>query len=162
MLNFNSLKNLGDYTDTTPKMDIAGYFNGHIKAWGIIQNWRGQVISRFDVNMEGSWKGNQGTLKETFRYYDGSTQNRTWHITRRDDGSYEGRADDIAGAASGAQAGSAARWAYRMDVPVEGKTYRITFDDWMWQLNDGVVVNRSYLKKFGITVAELTLFMQKQ
>jgi hypothetical protein len=32
----------------------------------------------------------------------------------------------------------------------------------MWAMNDGVVVNRSYLKKFGFTVAELTLFMQKQ
>ncbi|HAQ50270.1 MAG TPA: DUF3833 domain-containing protein, partial [Gammaproteobacteria bacterium] len=27
---------------------------------------------------------------------------------------------------------------------------------------DGVLINRSYLKKFGITVGELTLFMQKQ
>ncbi|MBL6621549.1 MAG: DUF3833 family protein, partial [Rickettsiales bacterium] len=39
--------------------------------------------------------------------------------------------------------------------------FRIKFDDWMWQLNDGVVINRSYLKKFGFTIAELTLFMQK-
>jgi hypothetical protein len=49
-----------------------------------------------------------------------------------------------------------------MDLDVDGSTYRIRFDDWMWAMNDGVVVNRSYLKKFGFTVAELTLFMQKQ
>lgn len=29
-------------------------------------------------------------------------------------------------------------------------------------MRDGVVMNRSYLKKFGITVAEVTIFMQKQ
>ena len=29
-------------------------------------------------------------------------------------------------------------------------------------MNDGVLINRSYLKKFGLTVAELTIFMQKQ
>ena len=54
------------------------------------------------------------------------------------------------------------RWAYQMDLDVGDNTYRITFDDWMFLMNDGVLINRSYLKKFGITVAELTLFMQKQ
>ncbi|MFT5760687.1 MAG: hypothetical protein ACI9LM_005474, partial [Alteromonadaceae bacterium] len=58
--------------------------------------------------------------------------------------------------------GSAMQWAYQMDLPVGDSTYRITFDDWMFLMNDGVLVNRSYLKKFGITMAELTLFMQKQ
>jgi hypothetical protein len=29
-------------------------------------------------------------------------------------------------------------------------------------MNDGVLINRSYLKKFGITVTKLTIFMQKQ
>ena len=54
------------------------------------------------------------------------------------------------------------RWAYQMDLPVGDNTFRITFDDWMFLMNDGVLVNRSYLKKFGFKVAELTLFMQKQ
>ena len=58
--------------------------------------------------------------------------------------------------------GSAARWGYIMDLPVDNTTYRIHFDDWMWIMNDGVLINRSYLKKFGLTVAELTIFMQKQ
>ena len=49
-----------------------------------------------------------------------------------------------------------------MNLPVGDKTYKITFDDWMFQMNDGVLINRSYLKKFGFTVGELTLFMQKQ
>ena len=48
-----------------------------------------------------------------------------------------------------------------MDIEVSGKTYKIHFDDWMWLMNDGILINRSYLKKFGFTVAELTLFMQK-
>ena len=48
-----------------------------------------------------------------------------------------------------------------MDVPVSDTTYRLKFDDWMWALPGDVVINRSYLKKFGFKVAELTLFMQK-
>ena len=49
-----------------------------------------------------------------------------------------------------------------MDVPVGDTSYRLNFDDWMWAMNDGVIINRSYMKKFGFRVAELTIFMQKQ
>lgn len=154
-------QNLNFYQDTSPKADIQTYFNGPIKAWGIIQDWRGRVISRFDVDMVGEWNGNTGTLKEDFRYYNGETQKRVWTIIKQDDGSYIGQADDIIDRAMGRAEGSALFWNYSMDIPVDGRTYRLKFDDWMWQMNDGVLINRSYLKKFGFTVAELTLFMKK-
>ena len=153
---------LEHYKDTEPKADIKEYFNGEIKAWGLIQDWRGRVVSRFDVTMNGSWDGDVGTLDEDFNYYDGKTQKRIWKITKKEDGNYTGTASDIIGEATGSEKGSALRWNYKMDIPVDGSTYRINFDDWMWMMNDGVLINRSYLKKFGITVAELTLFMQKQ
>jgi hypothetical protein len=162
MLNGCMGNDLAQYKGTEPKLEIKEYFNGPVKAWGVVQDWRGRVISRFDVTMVGEWDGNTGTLKEDFHYYDGSTQQRTWYITRFEDGLYEGRASDILDTAQGKSEGSAVNWAYTMDVPVGDDTYRLRFDDWMWLMHDGVLVNRSYLKKFGITVAELTIFMQKQ
>ena len=153
---------LNTYKDTKPAFDIKTYFNGPIKAWGVVQDWRGQVVRRFDVTMVGQWTGDTGTLKEHFTYYDGKTQDRTWTIKKMPDGSYEGTAADILDKAIGHAEGSAMNWHYVMDLPVDDTTYRIRFDDWMWAMNDGVVINRSYLKKFGITVSELTLFMKKQ
>lgn len=153
---------LKHYETMQPRFDMRSYFDGDIKAWGIVQDWRGRVVSRFDVTMRGSWQGDTGTLEEDFTYYDGSTQRRVWTITPTGENSYEGIASDIIGKASGKSAGNAVNWAYDMNVPVGDTTYRLRFDDWMWQMNDGVLINRSYLKKFGITVAELTLFMQKQ
>lgn len=150
------------YQGTSPAFDLKTYFNGPIKAWGVVQDRSGKVIQRFDVDMNGSWEGDTGTLKEHFRYYDGKIQERTWTIKKVAEGQYEGTAGDIIGTAGGTVAGSAMRWAYQMDLPVGETTYRITFDDWMFNMNDGVLINRSYLKKFGFTVAELTLFMQKQ
>lgn len=150
------------YQGMKPEMDIQTYFSGPIKAWGIVQDWRGRVVSRFDVTMVGSWQGDNGTLEEEFTYYDGSTQQRVWKITKLEDGRYEGTAGDIIGTAKGQGSGNAVNWHYQMDVPVGDSTYRLKFDDWMWLMNDGVLINRSYLKKFGITVAELTIFMQKQ
>jgi len=161
MLTNSKNPKLSKYNNTTPKADIQSYFNGPIKAWGIIQDWRGQVVSRFDVDMVGSWEGGVGTLKENFRYYNGDTQKRVWTITKNADGNYTGKADDIIGDATGFSNGSALQWNYKMDITVDDRTYRINFDDWMWQMNDGVLINRSYLKKYGFTVAELTLFMKK-
>jgi hypothetical protein len=150
------------YEQTTPKADIREYFSGPIKAWGIVQDWRGRVVNRFDIQMVGTWEGDTGTLTEHFTYYDGKKQQRIWTIKKLADGSYEGTAADIIDKATGQTSGSAARWSYVMDLPVDDTTYRIRFDDWMWVMNDGVLINRSYLKKFGITVSELTIFMQKQ
>lgn len=150
------------YQGQGPALDLQQYFNGPIKAWGLVQDRSGKVVQRFDVEMVGSWDGDTGTLKEHFTYYDGRTQQRTWTIKRTAANQYQGTAGDIIGTASGSVAGNAMRWAYQMDLEVKGRTYRITFDDWMFNMNDGVLINRSYLKKFGVTMAELTLFMQKQ
>lgn len=150
------------YKDQAPALDLKSYFNGPIKAWGIVQDRSGNVIQRFDVEMNGSWAGDTGTLQEKFNYYDGRKQERIWTIKKIAEKQYEGTAGDIIGKADGEIAGNSMRWAYQMDLEVKGSTYRITFDDWMFNMNDGVLINRSYLKKFGITMAELTLFMQKQ
>lgn len=162
MLSSCSGPSLDYYEGTAPKADIKEYFNGPIKAWGIVQDWRGRVTTRFDIEMVGKWEGDSGTLTEHFTYYDGKKQERIWTIKKLADGTYEGTASDIIDKATGQTNGSAARWSYVMDVPVDDTTYRIRFDDWMWVMNDGVLINRSYLKKFGITVSELTIFMQKQ
>lgn len=153
---------LKPYAGTEPVMDIKDYFNGPIKAWGIVQSRNGEVKRRFEVDMVGSWTGDEGTLKEHFRYDDGETQERTWHIRKTAANRYEGRAGDIVGIATGEQNGSAIRWTYVMALKVDGSTYNITFDDWMFRMNNEVLINRSYLKKFGIRVAELSIFMQKK
>ena len=162
LLSACSAPNLNHYKGSKPDLDLQEYFTGPIKAWGLVQDRKGHVTRRFDVTMNGSWEGDTGTLEEHFDYYDGKSDKRIWKIKKLANGQYEGSAGDIIGKAQGNVEGSAMRWAYVMDLPVGDKTYKITFDDWMFLMNDGVLINRSYLKKFGITVAELTLFMQKQ
>jgi len=153
---------LDHYKEMQPSLALESYFNGPIKAWGIVQDRSGKVTRRFSVDMVGRWEGDTGTLSENFDYYDGKTQKRVWTITKIAEGQYEGSAGDIIGKATGETQGNAVRWAYVMNLDVGDNTYKITFDDWMFLMKDGVLINRSYLKKFGIKMAELTLFMQKQ
>jgi hypothetical protein len=49
-----------------------------------------------------------------------------------------------------------------MDLPVGESSYRVKFEDWMWAFDENTLMNRSYIRKFGITFAEVTLFMQRQ
>ncbi len=150
-----------DYNDQQPQMDIQEYFTGPIKAWGIVQDRTGKVRRRFDIDLHGSWDGDEGVLKEQFHYYDGEEQKREWRIRKLSNNKFEGFADDVPDKATGESSGNAVRWAYALDVPVGDSVYTLQIDDWMFLMNDGVLINRSYMKKFGIKVGELTIFMKK-
>lgn len=151
-----------DYKGTTPTMRFDEYFNGPVKAWGIVQDRKGKVIKKFDIDLVGTWNGDNGTLDEKFHYYDGKEDTRSWKIRKTGPDTFVGTASDIKGEATGESRGNAIRWNYVMKLPVNDTTYDIKFDDWMFLMNDGVLVNRSYMYKFGIRVGELTIFMQKK
>ncbi|MGL5335861.1 MAG: DUF3833 family protein, partial [Enterovibrio sp.] len=78
------------------------------------------------------------------------------------DGRFTGSASDIAGPAIGESHGNALSWSYHMGLPVDGSSYNVKFEDWMWAFDANTLMNRSYIRKFGITFAQVTIFMQRQ
>lgn len=157
-----SKQNLSDYQGTATNFDVKAFFNGPLQAKGIVLDSSGTVTRRFSVKMIGSWQQNQGTLEEWFVFDDGEKSERTWLINKRQDGRYIGRAGDIVGEAQGESAGFALHWDYQLDLLVDDSTYRVTFDDWLYQIDDQVVINRSYIKKWGFTVGEVILVISKE
>ena len=158
----SSCHSLKYYSETSPRLDIKEYFQGDLKAWGMVQDWKGKVITRFDIDMYGSWDGDTGTLDETFNYYDGKKWKRKWVIKKLEDGKYEGEALDVKGKALGYTKGSVGKWNYVLDLPVDNKTYRLSSDVLMVLMRDNVLLYRSYMKKFGFKVAKMTIVMKKQ
>ena len=151
------------YLEREPHLKLENFFNGDLRAWGIIQDRQGTVLTRFTADIDASWDGDNGLLNELFTYQDsGKQQKRVWKINKLNDSEYRGKANDVIGVASGKQFGNAVYWTYEMNVPFKGSEYRVKFEDWLWSMDDEVVFNRSYIKKFGIKVAEVTIFMQKQ
>ena len=120
------------------------------------------MVKRFKVVIDASWKGDTGTLDERFTYADGSTQRRVWTITHLGDGRYSGRADDVVGEARGEAAGNALRWRYVLALPVDGKVYHVDFDDWMFLMDDKVMLNRSAMSKWGFHLGDVTLSFHKR
>ena len=154
-------QNLDSYAQEQPVLDLRTYFNGPLVAHGIFQDRGGQVVRRFVVQMEGRWDGDQGVLDERFTYSDGRTERRVWRLTHHADGRYTGRADDVVGEASGQVRGNAFRWNYTLRLPVDGKVYEVQFDDWMYQMDDRVMLNRATMSKFGFRLGEVTLSFTK-
>ena len=154
-------QNIEQYAAERPQLDLAQYFNGRITAHGIFQDRSGQVVRRFTVDMEGRWEGQQGVLDEHFTYSDGKKERRIWRLTKHADGRYTGTADDVVGTASGRAVGNAFQWAYTLNLPIDGKVYEVQFDDWMYLVDERVMLNRATMSKFGIRLGEVTLSFQK-
>ncbi|GAA4417608.1 DUF3833 domain-containing protein [Advenella sp. WQ 585] len=152
---------LADYQNETPSLDLATYFNGPLEAHGIFQDRSGKVVKRFIVKMEGRWTGNKGVLDEHFTYSDGTKERRVWHLEKLADGRYTGTAGDVEGQAQGQISGNAFNWQYTLKLPVDGKTYSVQFDDWMYLMDDRVMLNRATMSKFGIKLGEVTLSFYK-
>ena len=145
------------YRAEKPVLDLREYFNGRVDAWGVFQNRSGEVVKRFTVAIDARWQGDVGILDEQFNWSDGTTSRRVWTITRLADGSYSGRADDVIGEAAGEAAGNALRWRYVLALPVDGKVYHVNFDDWMFLVDDRVMLNRAVMSKWGFRLGEVTL-----
>jgi hypothetical protein len=152
---------LDDYDKTTPEFDLPEYFNGEVTAWGIVQDYSKKLTRRFCVDIVGTWQGNQGQLHETFYYNNGEQQVRIWELQIAEDGSVTGGAADVIGQANGGSQGTAFNWHYTLRVPVDGTEYDFFVDDWMFMMNKNRMMNRSYMKKFGVTVAEISIFFDK-
>ena len=151
------------YIDVAPRFNLSEFFDGEVKAWGIVQNRSGNVVQRFIVDIKGTNVGKITTLDETFHYGVGDgVKHRVWTITKQSPNRYTGTASDIAGEATAVVFGNALNWQYEMDLPVGDKVYRVAFDDWMWTFNESTLMNRSYIRKFGMVMAEVTIFMQRQ
>ena len=146
-----------DYAAEKPALDLKRYFDGELVAHGIFTDRAGKVARRFTVQMTGTWQGNQGTLDERFTYSDGKTERRVWRLTDLGGGRYTGRADDVVGEAQGQAAGNALNWAYTLRLPVDGKVYEVQFDDWMYLVDERVMLNKARMSKFGIFLGEVTL-----
>jgi len=151
-----------DYEGKTPALDIRHYLNGRLEAWGVLIDYTGKADRHFHVVMEGSWNGNTGTLKEWFTFSDGQKDERIWTVTFSDDHTFTGTAHDVMGVAKGGQYGNAVNMRYTLRVKRDnGSTIDLAMDDWMYLVDDQTLINRTKMRKFGVTVGELLIAFKK-
>jgi Protein of unknown function (DUF3833) len=149
------------YQAERPTLDLARYFDGTVDGWGMFQDRSGKVVKRFYVRIDAKWEGDQGTLDEHFEFSDGTRENRVWKLVKDGD-RYTGTAGDVVGTATGRAAGNALSWNYVLALPVDGRTWHMDMDDWMYLIDDRTMLNRTTMSKFGFRVGEVTLSFRKR
>ncbi len=143
-----------------PPLVLENYFAGESRAYGVFEDRFRNLRRQFVVDVTGQVENGELVLDERFRYDDGQTERRVWRIRRTSEG-YEGRADDVIGVAKGRVDGSFLSWKYQVNLKMGEGAWKVTFDDRMWLQPDGVLINRAYVSRWGVTIGSVTIVFRK-
>lgn len=152
---------LDEVAQPTPKFEIRSYFDGPLKAYGVVRDRGGKVKRSFVMDMKGIWEGNSGRLEEHLVFNDGEIMDRTWKLEPVGPGRYTATAEDVVGEGTFREQGNTLRLDYVLRIPYKDGTLDVTVIDWLFLQPDGVVVNQSVLKKFGFRVGDILTTMIK-
>ena len=153
--------NIAEFSDAPRTLVLEDYFEGKTTAYGVFEDRFGKVRRSFKVDITGTIENDVLTLDERFVYDDGERDTRVWEIDILGDGFYRGTAGDVPDYAEGQVVGNAFNWKYKVDLKVGDSVWNVGFDDWMYLLEDGVLINRAYVTRFGIRIGEVTIAFQK-
>lgn len=144
-----------DYAGTEPLFDMTRHLSGPMISEGVIFGPTGRVAGRFVARMQGSFADGRGTLTESFRFASGKRQERKWDLTIGQNGAFTATADDIIGTARGQHSGATLRMTYRLRLEPDSGGHVLTVTDWLYLMEDGTIMNKSEMRKFGLKVAGL-------
>lgn len=154
-------QDIAQFADAPRTLVLEEYFAGETTAYGIFEDRFGKVRRTFKVDITGTVENGVLTLDERFIYDDGERDTRVWTIDILGGGNYRGTAGDVPGYATGNVVGNAFNWKYKVDLKVGDSTWNVGFDDWMYLLEDGVLMNRAYVTRYGIEIGQVTIAFQK-
>ena len=154
-------QDVAEFADAPRQLVLEEYFLGETTAYGLFEDRFGKVRRQFKVDITGTLEGNQLTLDERFLYDDGERETRVWVIDILGNGRYRGTAGDVPGFAEGQIKGNAFNWKYKVDLKVGDSTWNVGFDDWMYLMDDGILINRAYVTRFGIEIGQVTITFKK-
>ena len=152
-----AFQNLDDYANEKPSFNLQRFFDGNITGWGIVQDRSGLVTKRFVVEIIGEFNENEGTLDEQFKWSDGKTEQRIWKLKKLNSTQWIGTADDVVGEAIGTISGNTLKWEYILELPLDNGSVNVKFDDWMYLVDERVLMNKAQFSKFGFVLGEVTL-----
>ena len=152
-----------DYATERPFFDLKSALGRTYSANGVIFDYSGRVNIRFSATITGTFTDNGGILDEEF-FYDGrpDAERRQWQIQFTGPTSFTATAADVVGRAKGEVAGNALRMTYRLRLPERAGGHVLDVVDWLYLMDDGSIVNRSDMRKFGLRAAELFATFQPE
>ena len=127
-----------------------------------MQDRKGRLTRQFTVAITGTVNSDGSLiLAENFDWSDGEKSQRTWILKPNGRAQLHRRAEDVVNSASGTLYGNVLNWQYVLNLKVDETAWKIAFDDWMFLVDDGLLLNKATMSKFGFKVGEITIVFQK-
>jgi len=143
------------------ELKLEDFLEGHLVAEGEFRDPFGRVRRTFTARLTGTRLPNAIRVLERFQYNDGETDEREWLIEVLGDGHYRGTADDVVDVAEGAVDGNRLDWTYPIELPINGRVWRLTFADRFELEAQGHLVNTARVSKFGLPVGSVHQVIRK-
>jgi hypothetical protein len=162
MVSACSTAGVSQYAGLEPRLIPEQFFNGALTAHGVVKDRGGSVIRRFNADIKAYWQDGVGTLEEDFEFADGERSRRVWTLTPDGENRFIGTAGDVVGEGRLEVAGNSMFLDYVLRVPYRNGTIDLHIDDRMYLVHPDVLVNESRMKKWGLTVGQILLVIERR
>ena len=147
---------MDQFASAVPRFEPEKFFEGPVRSWGVIETRSGKPRGRVTGELNGVRDGAETVITQTLTFDGGRTQKRVWRIRRVDNRRYDASANDVLGPATGFVSGNAFHWTYTLELNPGKRLSRVRMEHWMYLLEDGTLLNRVVIRKFGVIVGQVT------
>ena len=147
---------ISHFAGTKPAFDPVAFWTGHHRSFGVVENRAGAPIDTVETDCRGTPEGADGLhMVQSLTLGDGTVQHRDWHL-RRSGKDFVATANDMVGEADGTAAGRVFHWRFVIATRPGNALYNVTFDQWMYLMDDGSMMNRTTVRKLDLILAEVS------
>ena len=136
---------------------LESFFAGRTIGDGRFVNSWTRSERRFQVVIDGTWDGRNLALSETYAYDNGPRERKNWCLRQVAPGVFSGTYDDVIGTASIWSDGQSVRLKYKLKLA----GIALDFDETMSLSDDGSVIDRARVTKWGLPVGRLEVVMRR-
>jgi len=136
---------------------LESFFAGRTIGDGLFVNSWTRSERRFQVVIDGTWDGCNLALAETYAYDNGLRERKNWCLRQVAPGIFSGTYDDVIGTARIWSEGQFVRLKYKLKLA----GIALDFDETMSLGDDGSVIDRARVTKWGVPVGRLETVMRR-
>jgi hypothetical protein len=143
------------FASTSPAFDPVTFWTGRTASWGVIENRGGAPTEIITTSAEGTPESD-GLHMIQHVITKGKDSVREWHIRRLGNNQFSATASDMVGAAHGSPSGRTLHWTWILTAKPGNPLLNVKMDQWMYLADNGTLLVRSIVRKFGVRIAELS------
>jgi hypothetical protein len=153
--------NIKSFKSSPLKFVPEEYFSGHVVGHGTFFSRFGKN-KVFKLDLHGRVEDGILLIDETASYQDGHVAKTNYKFEKQSDNSYLISSPSFVKPVTGTIVGNALHWNYQYKhKSAEGETI-VRFDDWMILHSDGIVLDRAFCSKWGVSLGEIVMSLKKQ